>query len=310
MKGTVERGRNEGTGRNGLNGRAGRAGRGVGKSAGALVFFAAGLLAVLGSCAKGPADAGTAARAAADTVKVRQVVVGTGNAMKDFCFLDEKGNLVGIEIDILTAVDELLPQYEFSFESAEFRSILVGVDAGKYDIAAHYYARNAEREAKYLYGKVPYLHYSYQITVKAGRTDIQSVKDLEGKVVSASPGSNASYFLETYNQTQAATPIELSYGSLDTETQIRGLEEGRYDAYINTVRGIDDIRKTYNNRIEGVGPELLPGYTFYIFAPGDTVLRDDVDGALTALRENGTLRELSLKWLNRDYSFLVPELEL
>jgi L-cystine transport system substrate-binding protein len=272
------------------------------------IALLAGAIVGLGSC--GGRQGGEGAARAADSVKVRKVVVGTGNAMKDFCFLDEKGNLVGIELDILTAVDELLPQYEFSFETAEFRSILVGIDAGKYDIAAHYYAKNAEREQKYLYGKVPYLHYSYQITVRAGRRDIQSVKDLEGKIVSTSAGSNVSYYLETYNETQAATPIQLAYGSPDTETLIKGLEEGRYDATIITPRNIDDYRLAFNNRVEGVGPELLPGYTFYIFAREDTVLRDDVDKALETLRANGTLGQLSVKWLLRDYSGLVSELEL
>ncbi|MDR0638447.1 MAG: transporter substrate-binding domain-containing protein, partial [Spirochaetaceae bacterium] len=63
----------------------------------------------------------------------RKVVVGTGNVFKGFCFLDEKGELAGYEIDVLKAVDEILPQYEFVLETAEFRAILVGLEAKKYD---------------------------------------------------------------------------------------------------------------------------------------------------------------------------------
>jgi L-cystine transport system substrate-binding protein len=243
-------------------------------------------------------------------VKVRKVVVGTGNDMKDFCFLDEKGNLVGLEIDILSAVDELLPQYEFSFEGGEFRTILVGIDAGKYDIAAHNYAKNAEREEKYLYGEVPYIHYTYQLAVKAGRTDINSIQDMEGKILSSSAGNNISYLFEQYNANTAKIPVQLAYGSLDTETRIKALQEGRIDAYAASPRDIQNTRATYGNVIEGVGPEFLPGYVYYIFAKGDTQLRDDVDQALVTLRENGKLRELSVKWLaGRDYSSLIPELE-
>jgi L-cystine transport system substrate-binding protein len=241
--------------------------------------------------------------------KVRKVVVGTGNEMNNFCFLDEKGNLAGLEIDILSAVDEVLPQYEFSFEGGAFRTILVGIDAGKYDIAAHNYAKNAERQEKYLYGNIPYIHYSYQLVVKAGRNDINSIQDMEGKTLSTTAGNNISYLFENYNATTAKAPVNLAYGSLDTETKIKALEEGRIDAFHDYPRNIDTLRKTYNNRVQAAGPEFLPGYVYYIFAKGDTQLRDDVDKALTTLRENGKLREFSLKWFGRDYSTLVQELE-
>ncbi|MDR2178129.1 MAG: transporter substrate-binding domain-containing protein [Treponema sp.] len=254
-------------------------------------------------------NAGGSSEKAGSPAKVRKVVVGTGNDMNDFCFLDAKGNLVGLELDILSTVDELLPQYEFSFEGGEFRTILVGVDAGKYDIAAHNYAKNAERQEKYLYGAEPYLHYAYQLAIKAGRNDINSIQDMEGKTLSTTAGNNISYHFETYNATTAKVPVQLAYGALDTETQIKALEEGRIDAFVLEIRNFDKIRKTYNNRIQAAGPEFLPGYVYYIFAKGDTQLRDDVDKALITLRENGKLRELSLKWLGRDFTTFVPELE-
>jgi L-cystine transport system substrate-binding protein len=254
-------------------------------------------------------SAGGSSEKGNNPANVRKVVVGTGNNMLNFCFLDEKGNLAGLEIDILSAVDELLPQYEFSFEGGEFRTILVGIDAGKYDIAAHNYAKNVERQEKYLYAAVPYIHYSYQLVVKAGRTDINSIQDMEGKILSTTAGNNISYLFEQYNATTAKVPVQLAYGALDTEPKIKALEEGRIDAFHDYPRNIDALRKNYNNRIQAAGPEFLPGYVYYIFAKGDVQLRDDVDKALTTLRDNGKLRELSLKWFGRDYSTLVPELE-
>jgi L-cystine transport system substrate-binding protein len=245
----------------------------------------------------------------AESGKVRQVIVGTNNTFKDFCFLDEKGNLVGFDIDILDEVDRLLPQYEFTYEAVEFSSILVGLEAGKYDLAAHSFSKNAERMQKFLYGAVPYSNYSYQIVVKAGRTDIQTLKDLEGKVVSVSTGSNGAYLFETYNKELAQTPITLVYGALDTETMVKGLDEGRYDAALDSIKRISDIQAAYNNKVEGVGPEMLPGYVYFLFGKGDTVLRDDVDAVVKTLRENGKLKEYSLKWFGGDYTQLIPEIE-
>lgn len=253
--------------------------------------------------------AAMSAAAAGKGGKAREVVVGTGNSFWGFCFLDAKGELVGYELDVLRAVDDLLPQYRFSFDTAEFRSILVGLDAGKFDLAAHNYAKNAERQEKYLYGKVPYGHYNYVIAVKAGRKDINSLKDLEGKTVSASSGSNISYYLENYNKDTAAVPVKIAYGSLDEETLIKGLEEGRYDAFFTETKRLTETRRAYGNRVEGVGGTLLPGYTYYIFRKGDEQLRDAVDKALQTLRSNGTLSKYSSKWFDRDYSGILPDLK-
>jgi L-cystine transport system substrate-binding protein len=243
------------------------------------------------------------------TAKPRQILVGTGNAFKDYCFIDEKGELVGYEIDILKAVDEILPQYEFTLDTAEFRAILVGLEAKKYDFAAHNYAKNAEREAKFLYGKTPISVYSYSLVVKKGRSDIKSLKDLEGKNVTASSGSNVSALLEEYNRTEATIPINLIYGALDDEAQVKGITENRFDAYILPESRFLDQEKEYPDKIQETGPHLLPGYTYYIFATGEEQLQKDVDEALAKLRANGTLKRYSEKWFFKNYTDLLPELE-
>jgi ABC-type amino acid transport substrate-binding protein len=240
---------------------------------------------------------------------VRVIRVGTEGAYPPYNYVDKDGKADGYDIAVVRAVDELLPQYEFSFETSDFAGILVGLDAGKYDIAAHWYAKNAQRAERYLYGLTPYSSYAYQIAVKAGRKDIQSIKDLEGKSVAVSTGSNVSYLLENYNQNSATVPIQLIYGSLDDETWVRGLDEGRFDGFIASIKSIADVRKAFNNRIEGVGTALLPGYTYYVFSKKDTQLRDDVDKALDTLRASGKLREFNLKRFVQDYSELIPELE-
>ncbi|MDR1231011.1 MAG: transporter substrate-binding domain-containing protein [Spirochaetaceae bacterium] len=239
----------------------------------------------------------------------RKIVVGTGNVFKGFCFIDEKGELAGYEIDVLKAVDEMLPQYEFELETAEFRAILVGLEAKKYDFAAHNYAKNTEREAKFLYGKVPNGFYSYSLVVRKDETGISSVSDLEGRNVSTNTGSNVSGLLEAYNKEQATRPINLIYGSLEDEGQIKGITEGRFDAYIIDEKRFLDQNRAFPGVVKETGPRLLPGYTYYIYNKGDERLQQDIDAALTKLRENGTLSTLSKKWFIDDYSGLLPELE-
>jgi L-cystine transport system substrate-binding protein len=267
------------------------------------------IASLLGGCSSTSSTSATTPSTSTTTTAVTTIVVGTGNDMDKFCYLDANGNLVGFEIDLLTAVDKLLPQYQFKFEAADFASILVGLGTGKYDIAAHYYAWNPTRAQSYLYSGVPYLHYSYKITVVKGRTDIQSLADLEGKTVYVASGSNTANYFETYNKT-AKKQINLSYGSLTPDLLVKGLADRQFDATFLDTRTINDYNVAYGNQIAGVGDDLLPGYTYYLFQQGNDQLKDAVDGALKQLRADGTISAISTKWLGADYSQLIPGLEI
>lgn len=61
----------------------------------------------------------------------KTIVVGTGSSYEPYCYLDEDGTLIGYEIAVLHAVDDLLPQYLFDIQIFEFKNIAVGIDAGK-----------------------------------------------------------------------------------------------------------------------------------------------------------------------------------
>jgi L-cystine transport system substrate-binding protein len=119
-------------------------------------FLAVLLGAVLTGCGKKEASAGNG---------VEKVVIGTGNSYEPYCYLDDKGNLAGYEYEVLKAVDELLPEYEFEFKTSDFANVLISLDAGKIDIGAHQYEWNKERDEKYLFGKEPYTTYVTYLTM-------------------------------------------------------------------------------------------------------------------------------------------------
>ena len=59
---------------------------------------------------------------------VKKIIVGTGHAYEPYCYLDENGNLAGYEYEVLKAVNELLPQYEFTYETFDFANQRIFVD--------------------------------------------------------------------------------------------------------------------------------------------------------------------------------------
>ncbi len=258
-----------------------------------------GLVLVLGATAAG------CGKKDADS-DVEKVIVGTGNAYEPYCYLDKDGNLAGYEYEVLKAVDDLLPQYEFSYQTSDFANVLISLDAGKIDIAAHQYEWNEERDEKYLFGKEAYTTYVTYLTVASDRDDITTLDDLQGKTVKSSTGSNATYILDNYNKEHEDNPIKVDLvdNSTDEET-VTGLLNGVWDATIATKRDVEKLNQNYGDQSDAlkvVGDPVQSSSTYFIFDKDNTKLQEAVDGAIKELKESGKLAEISIDVIGGDYT--------
>lgn len=269
-----------------------------------LVVF--GLILTLGAAVVGCGKSSSDSKIDGSETNVTKVIVGTGNAYEPYCYLDDKGNLAGYEYEVLKAVDELLPQYEFTYQTSDFANVLISLDAGKIDIAAHQYERNEERDSKYLFGKESYTTYVTYITVANGRDDIQSLDDLQGKRVKSSTGSNATYILQSYNEKHIDNPIIIDFVDNSTDEEVvTGLLNGVWDATITTKRDVAKLNKNYADKedaVKVVGDPVQSSSTYLIFDKKNTELQEAVDGAVKELRENGKLSQISIDVIGGDYT--------
>lgn len=238
--------------------------------------------------------------------KSKTIIVGTGKIFAPFCYLDDNGNLAGYEKDVLDAVDELLPQYTFKYETFDFANILIALQAGKVDIGAHQYGKTPQREESYLFGTQPYRAAANKIVVLKSRNDISKLEDLHGKTVNSSTGSLVTEFLERYNETLPDTEkikIILTTSNVPVEEKIAKVKNGTYDAiFTHNPADIDKWNAEYGNILKATGDlsKETTVYTYHVFRKGDVELRDAVDGALKKLLADGTLSKISIKALGYD----------
>lgn len=236
---------------------------------------------------------------------VTKVIVGTGNGYEPYCYLDENGNLAGYEYEVLQAVDELLPQYEFEYQISDFTNIAISLDAGKIDIAAHQYEYNEERASKYLFGEEAYTTYVTYVVVPKDNTSISSLDDLQGKTVhGGGKGSNTTYILEYYNEEHKDNPIKIYNAEAATsEELVQGLLSGAWDATITTKRDVEKLNKAYGSEaLKIVGKPVQSSSTYYLFAKDNVELQQAVDGAIRELKKNGRLAEISIAVIGGDYT--------
>lgn len=278
--------------------------------AGILITAAtAALLAGCGSGAAGNSAGGASAQAgiaseAAGEADVRTVYVAVGATFEPYTYIDENNEPAGYDVAVLKEIDERLPAYEFKIENMELANISVALDAKKVSIGSQQFERNAERESKYLFTEEGFANYNKRIAYKAGRTDIHSIDDLAGKRVSAGQGSNTATILEKFNKEHPDTPIEIVYSNGATDQSIYDdVMNGRLDAIVATRKSVN----RYNDAFGGGYEICEDGYfsesqAYFMLAQGEEELRDAMDDAMRAMKEDGTLTALSMEYTGTDYT--------
>jgi ABC-type amino acid transport substrate-binding protein len=200
----------------------------------------------------------------------------------------------------------VLPQYDFEFKVLDFSAILVGLETGKVDLAAHQFESNADRRARFLYATEGVTRYDQRITVKDGRTDINSLEDLArigATVQVGSASTNNTYIINKWN-TEHGNRLKTVLAPEDPLVAVQNIASGRIDAFIGIERTTVDYKTAYGAKLKVVGQPLSLSNAYYLYRKNDQAslkLKQDVDGALAKLKDNGTLKRLSIKWLGADF---------
>lgn len=236
------------------------------------------------------------------------ITVATDSDTAPFTFKKDN-DFKGYDIDLINAIFDDSDTYEVKFVTTAFDSILTGVDAGRYQIAANDFNYNKERSEKYLFSD-PISKSNYAITSAKG-VSYSSLDDLSGKSTEVISGSNYAQVLEEWNKANPdKEEIKNNYASSTTglTTRIQHIESGKidfilYDAisssYLVKDQGFD---LTVSNLEDTIGGET-DGLEYFLFADSQEgkELQEFVNERLKDLHEDGTLVELSQEYFGGDY---------
>ena len=236
------------------------------------------------------------------------VKVATDSDTAPFTY-KENNTFKGYDIDVVKAIFKDSKKYKVEFVTTAFDSILTGVDADRYQIAANDFNYNEERARKYLFSD-PISHSNYAITSAEG-TSYDSLDDLSGKKTEVISGSNYAQVLEKWNKENPdKEPIKIKYAASSTglTTRVQHIENGTidfilYDA-ISSNYLIEDqgFNLTVTNVKDQIGDEN-DGLEYLLFA--DTSegkdLQKFVNNRIKALKKDGTLAELSQTYFGGDF---------
>jgi len=220
--------------------------------------------------------------------------VGMSGGYFPFTFV-QQDKLQGFEVDVMNAVAEETGM-NVEYVTMSFSGLIGALNSGRIDTVANQITITPEREAAFVFTQ-PYVYDGAQVVVKKGNEDsISGPEDLRGRVVAVNLGSNFEQLLR-----------ELPYAAeIDIRTYESNIEQdtalGRVDAFVmDRVSSAQVIQKSPLPLALAGQPfsEIRNALPFRDDEAG-RAQRDKIDAALTALREKGTLAEISQTWFGAD----------
>lgn len=178
--------------------------------------------------------------AAADTEKSDKVYkIATDTTFAPFEFENEKGEMVGVDLDILKAIAED-QGFQYDLVVAGFSAAVTGLEAGEYDGVIAGMSINPEREKKYDFSE-PYYDSGVGMAVAAD-SDIASYDDLNGKTVAAKIGTEGCSFAESIADQYGFTIIQFEDSASMYQDVLAGNSVACFEDY--PVLGYESSRGT------------------------------------------------------------------
>ncbi len=223
----------------------------------------------------------------------KKITVATDTNFPPFEFKDPKtGHHTGFDVELWDAIARDMG-IEYDLQPMDFNGIIPGLQSGQLDAGIAGITIKPER-AKVVDFSDPYYNAGLLLLVKADRTDITKVEDLEGRVVATKLGTTSDDFLK---KNAKAKEIKLypNNDAMFMELMMGGADAVMFDSPVIA----NYVREVGKDRVKVVGP-LYMGQSYGIGFPKGSPLVDKVNKSLKKLRDNGTYRTLYLKWFNTE----------
>ena len=213
----------------------------------------------------------------ANTELPKKVVIGLDDSFPPMGFKDEKGEIVGFDIDMAKEAAKRAGM-DVEFKAIDWSSKEAELKSKKIDALWNGLTVSPEREKNILFSNT-YMKDKQYVIVRSDDDSIKGKADLAGKVVGVQQASTGEAALQ--NDPSGKTVKETkSYADFADGVIARYLmtkEPGKYKIVEGTDYGVDNF---------AVG-----------FRKDDTALRDKINGILAEMKKDGTADKIAEKWL-------------
>jgi polar amino acid transport system substrate-binding protein len=223
-----------------------------------------------------------------------KVVVAGDINLPPYEFVDEDGEFVGFNVDVMRAI-ALEMGFDLTFVPMKWEETQQALLSGEVD-AIQGMRKNEERDKIFDFTS-PYFQNNYAI-FSSSQSEISSIKDLDGKTLTAIQGDASNQILLNLK----GITIKIAP---DVKSAIEMVSRGEADAAIgNPIVGIYFINHlNLNDQINISSTDLSSAAYGMAVKEGNTLLQNQLDLGLEKIKKNGTFDKIYFKWFGRPLNY-------
>lgn len=221
--------------------------------------------------------------------------VGTEPTFPPFDTTDENQNIVGLDMDLITAIGED-QGFKVEFENLSFDGLIPALKAGNIDIVAAGMNKDDPERQEQVDFSDAYYESQLFVAVAIDNDTINSIDDLtpDMKVAAQTSTTGAAKVEELKENGQIKEAVILD----GLDTVMMQLINGDVSAVINDKPVTEAYMKKQPDKIKMVGEALNAENYGFAVQKGNQELLDKINAGLKNIKENGTFDELVDKWFN------------
>ena len=230
--------------------------------------------------------------------KKHELIIGLDDNYAPFGFRDEKGELVGFDIDLAEEVAVRMGT-QISFKPIDWKDKYLELNSGKIDIIWSGFNITPEREKRILFSKPYMINRQIILVAKGNNKGIVSAADLTDKIVGTQLGSPADGFIRQNEKLKNSFAKLITYDNYDHAFQ--ALADGEVEAVVCDELVVRYEMSRHQDKFETV--EATVGSVTGIavgFRKGDVALLKEFQKAFDEVIDDGTAQKISQKWFHAD----------
>ncbi|WP_018962886.1 basic amino acid ABC transporter substrate-binding protein [Coprothermobacter platensis] len=220
--------------------------------------------------------------------------VGTSADFPPLESIDENGNFVGFDIDLMNAIAKQMG-YTVKWENSDFAGLVASVQTGKYDAVISGMTITASRQEEVDFSD-PYFRSDQAVVVQNSNTTIKSQADLADKKIGVQLGTTGEMLARKLVNANGKV---FTYDSPDQA--FLDLNTGRLDAVVNDLPVSSYFLEKNSNLPLHIAFDI-PTDEYYGIAvkKGNTDLVTKINKALAELKSDGEYAKLYKSWFGQE----------
>lgn len=213
--------------------------------------------------------------------------VGTDATFQPFEYIENE-KYTGFDIELMEAMAKEMGYESVEFVNTEFKGLIPGLTANKFDVIASAMYITDERKETINFSDT-YYPGGLCIMVLADNTDITTIEDLLDKKVAVQVGTKSVTYLEENYPNIERVEVETN------SEMFLSLESGKADAVI-TGRPAASVYSKESGKVKVLDYSVTVEEYGWGVRKEDTKLLEELNAALKTLQDNGTYKEISAKY--------------